>query len=99
MRSSTVSTWPNIIVALEFKPEPMRHVHDFEPVVAHRLERRDALAHAVHENFPAAAGNRAEAGRLEIADDFFQRLVEHFAEMDELARAEAVDVEAREICF
>ena len=47
--------------------EPVRHVHDFEPVVAHRLERRDALAHAVHQDFPAAAGDRAQAGRLEIA--------------------------------
>ena len=37
--------------------EPVRDVHDFEPVVAHGFEWRDALAHAVHENFPAAAGN------------------------------------------
>ena len=79
--------------------QPMRHIHDFEPVVAHRLERRNFLAHAVHENFPAAAGNRAQPGLHEIADDFLQRLVEHFAEMDELARAEPVDVDLRKLRF
>ncbi len=79
--------------------EPVRHVHDFQPVAAHRLERRNVLAHAVHENFPAAAGNRTEAGRFEIGNDFFQRLVEHLAEMDELAGAETVDVDLRKFGF
>jgi hypothetical protein len=41
------------------KSEPVRHIHDFQPVAAHGLERRNAFAHAVHENFPAAAGNGA----------------------------------------
>jgi len=79
--------------------ETMRHVHDFEPVVAHRLERRDALTHAIHQDFAAAAGNRTESGRLEIADDGFQRFVEHFAEMHEFARTETVDVEIGEFVF
>ena len=79
--------------------QPVRHVHHFQPVVAHRFERRNALAHAVHQNFPAAAGNRAETGGLEIADDFLQRLVEHFAEMDELAGAETVNVDLRKFVF
>ena len=77
----------------------MRHVHDFEPVVAHRLERCDALPHAVHENFSAAAGNRAKPGFHKIADDGFQRLVEHFSEMDELAWTETVNVKAGKFIF
>ena len=44
--------------------EPMGDVHDFQPVVAHGFERGNALAHAVHEDFAAAAGNGAESGRL-----------------------------------
>ena len=77
----------------------MRRVHHVQPIVAHRLERRDALAHAVHENLPAAARNRAKAGLDELADDFLQRQLEHFAEMDEFRRAEAVDVDPREFAF
>src|SRR5947199_8751012 len=33
---------------------------------------------------------------MEIPDDLLQRLVEHFAEMDELARAETMDIDLRE---
>ena len=59
----------------------MADIHDLEPVIAHGFQRRNALAHTVHENFAAAAGNGAETGGFEIADDFFERLVEDFAEM------------------
>ena len=48
---------------------------------------------------PAAAGDGAKAGFHKILDEGFQRFVEHLAEMDELARAEAVDVESRELIF
>ena len=87
------------MVAEEFKPEPVRDVHDLQPVVAHRFERRDALAHAVHQDLAAAAGDRPQARRLEIADDLLQRLLKHLAEVDELARAEAVDVDLRELAL
>ena len=75
----------------------MRHVHHAKPFVAHRLERRDAFAHAVHENLAAAAGNGAQPGLHEIADDLLHRLVEKFLERDELARAEPVDVHLRKL--
>ena len=68
MRSSTVSTWPNIIVARGIQSEAMRDIHDFEPIVAHRFQRRDAFADAVDENLAAAAGNGAEAGCFELAE-------------------------------
>src|SRR6266571_6019588 len=77
----------------------MRHIHHFKPVVAHGLEWRDAFAHAVNENFSTAPRDRAEPGLLEIAEDLLERLVEHFPEMDELARAETVDVDLREFAF
>src|SRR5208283_925036 len=47
----------------------------------------------------AAAGNGPQARRLEIADDLVQRLVEYFAEMNELARTEAVHVELRKLAL
>ena len=86
MRSSTVSTWPNIIVALEFKPEPVGDPHDLEPLVGVALERRDSVADAIDQDFAAAAGNRAEAGLLESADHFLQRHPEDLGEVVELRR-------------
>src|SRR5439155_22977650 len=77
----------------------MRHVHHFEPVVAHRLERRDAFADTAHEYLAAAAGNRTEARRLEQGNNLLQRQFEHLAEMDELARTETVNVDLRELRF
>src|SRR5208282_1770355 len=79
--------------------QPVRHIHDFKPVIAHGLERRDFFADTVHQNFAAAAGNRAEAGGLEIADYFLQRLVEYLAEVDELAGTETVDVDLGKLAF
>src|SRR6266545_7188297 len=77
----------------------MRHGHDFEPIVAHGFERRNALAHAVHQDFPAAARDGTEPGFFEVTDDLLQRLVEHFAEMYELARAETMNVDMRKFAF
>ena len=36
---------------------------------------------------------------LNSPNDFFERQVEDLAEMNELARAEAVDVDLRKLCF
>ena len=79
------------------QPEPMRDVHDLQPIVAHRFQRRNALAHPVHQDFAAAARDRTQARRFEVGNDLLQRLAENLAEMDELARAEAVDVDLRKL--
>ena len=77
----------------------MRHIHDLEPVIAHGFERRDALANAINQDFAAATRNRAQPGGFEIGDDRLKRLVEDFAEMDEFARTESVNVDLRELAF
>ena len=79
--------------------EAVRDIHHGEPVVAHGLERRDAFAHAIDENFAAATGDRAKARGVKIGDDFFKRFVEDIAEVNELARAEAVNVHLRKLRF
>ncbi len=48
-------------------PEPMRRVVDVEPDVRVLLARRDEAADAVGEHLGAAAGERSEPGRLELA--------------------------------
>ena len=70
----------------------MADVHDFEPIIAHRFEWGDSLANAIDQNFAAAAGNGAEAGFSEVGNDCFERKVEDFAEVDEFARAETVNI-------
>src|ERR1700722_3036057 len=77
----------------------MRDRHDLEPVIAHRLERRDALTHPIHQYLPSPARNGAKARPRELRDDVLQRQAEHVAKMDELARAEAVDINLRELAF
>src|ERR1035437_443900 len=77
----------------------MRDVHDRQPVIAHCLEGRNALAHAVHQDLAAAARNGPQARSLEIPDDLLQRLLKDLAEVDELARTEAVDVDLLELAL
>jgi hypothetical protein len=77
----------------------MRDVHDLQPIIAHRLERRNALAHAVHQYFAAAARDGPQPRSLEISDNLLQRLLKHLAEVDKLARTEAVDVDLRELAL
>ena len=95
MRSSIVSTWPNIIVALEFKPSSCATSITSSHWSLLHFERRDALPHAIHQNLAAAARNRAEPRFLKTRDDFPQRHLEHLREMVELRRAEPVDVDLR----
>src|SRR5215469_4100418 len=79
--------------------QAMRHVHDFEPVVAHGFERRNSLTDTVHKDFSTAARDRSEAGGAEIRNDFFQGFIEHLTEMDELAGAETMDVKIGKLVF
>ena len=50
------------------------------------------ITHAVHEDFPAAARQAAQASRNEVPENLFHRFVEEPAERHELARAEAMHV-------
>src|SRR6266516_814000 len=77
----------------------MGHVHDLEPIIAHGFQRRNPLAHAIHENLATAARNRAKPCGLEIRDNSLEWLIKDFTKMDELTRAEAMDVDPREFAF
>ena len=61
----------------------VRDLHHFEPLVALAFERRDSVAHAIHQNLAAAAGDRAEPGFLELRDHFPQWHPEHFGKVIE----------------
>ena len=57
------------------------------------------MAHSVHEDFAATTRDRAQPGFFEITDDPLQRLVEHFAEMNEFTRTESMDVDLGKLAF
>ena len=67
MRSASVSPMPYIMVTEVFMPFLMRDLHDLEPAIGARLLLGDQVAHALHENLAAAAGNRVEAGLHQLA--------------------------------
>src|SRR2546425_1898287 len=77
----------------------MCHVHHAQPFIAHRLERSNPVAHAIHQDFAAAAGNRAKPRLHEIADDLLDWFVEKLLECDELAWTEAMNVDLRKLAF
>src|ERR1700690_2398372 len=77
----------------------MGDIHYFQPIVAHGLERRNSLAHAVDQDLSAAARDRPESRCFEIRNDFFQRFAKHFSEMNELAWTEPVNIDLREPRF
>src|SRR5690606_2182859 len=74
--------------------EAMGVVHDAHPVVGHRLERGNAPANGVDEDFAAPSGDAAEAGRGEVTEDLLDGFVKELGKRDELAGTEAMDVEA-----
>ena len=96
MRSSTVSTWPNIMVAVEARPSRCATSITFKPFIAHGFEWGDSLAHAIHKDLAAAAGNGAQARFDKFTDNFLDGFLEDLLEMDKLARAEPVDIDLRE---
>lgn len=77
--------------------EPMRGVHHAHPLRGVRLQRCDAVAHAVHEDFPAATGHGAKPSGDEVFQDLLDGFVEELGEGDHLAGAKTVDVEAGEL--
>ncbi len=52
--------WPNIIVAVERIPHPVRLFVDVEPFLPRGLVFHEALAHVVHEDLGAPSGQRIE---------------------------------------
>src|ERR1041385_3483090 len=77
--------------------ESVRCLHHVEPLLAGAFERRDAVAHLVHEYFAATARYRPQPGMLELPDDFGHRHFEYFREMTKLWWREAVDVHLRKV--
>ena len=73
----------------------MRDLHHFQPRVRIAFQRRDPVADAIDQNFAAAAGDRAEAGLLELRDHLAQRHAEQIREVLQLRRAEPVNVDVR----
>ena len=77
----------------------MRDIMHAQPIVGHRLEGRNPLAHAIHQNLAATAGNGTKARAGELPDDILQRQTKDLAKMNELARAESMDVELRKFAL
>jgi hypothetical protein len=73
--------------------QPMCLAHYPKPLVALAFERCNSIAHAIDENLPTAAGNAAEAGFLELLQHLAHRHSKYFAEVAELRRREAVDID------
>ena len=59
---------------------------------------RNPLAHPIDQYFAAASGDGTEPRRLEGDDDLAQWHPEHFREVLQLGRAEAVDIDVRILC-
>ena len=77
--------------------EAVPHPHDVQPVGGVRLALSDRLADAVHQDFRPAAGDAAEAGRLQPDQHLVQRQLVQPGEVDDLRRAEGVQVDRREV--
>ena len=97
IRSASVSTWPNIIVAVLRPPSSCQTRLTFEPVVGQHLAAGDRLAHAIDQNLRPAAGQAAQAGRLQPLEHRAQRQLRDLGEVVDLRRAEAVDVDLRKV--
>src|SRR6266404_2279445 len=67
-------------------------LHDALPIRP-RLLAGDLVAHALHEDLAAAAGNRVETSRHQLPDDRFDRHAEPAREEVDLRGREAVDVD------
>src|SRR5260370_5107322 len=70
-------------------------LHHFQPLVAVNFQRRNPFAHAINQNFAAAARNRTQPRILEFRDHLAQRHAESFREMLEFRRTKSVDVNVR----
>ena len=76
--------------------EPVRRVVREEPEVRVLLARRDQPAHAVGEDLGAAAGERAEPGRLQLAQHLLVREPGERRHVVDLARRVELEVHVRQ---
>ncbi len=95
MRSSTLSTWPNIIVAELLRPSRCAMRMTSSQWSVSHLSGEMRLRTASTRISPPPPGMGAEARLLEARDDLLQRQAEDLREMVELRRREAVDVDRR----
>ncbi len=95
MRSSTLSTWPNIIVALEFSPSSWAMAMASSQRSLLHLSGAMRLRTRSTRISPPPPGIGAEARFLELGDDLAHRHLKHLREVVELRRAERVDVDVR----
>src|SRR5436309_640526 len=75
------------------QPELVRDLHHFQPLIAVNFQRRNLLAHAINQNFAAAARNGAQPRVFELGDHFTQRHPESFRKVLEFRRTESVDID------
>ena len=92
-RSSTVSTWPYIIVAVVDMPELVGVAHHVEPLRRLRLLRRDDVAHAVDEDLAAAARERVEPRVAQPRERLPDRQLRAPRDVLDLRRRERVQVD------
>ena len=90
-RSSSVSTWPNIIVAVVFIPRPWATSITWSHSAVEPLRDADDVPHAVRQDLGTAARDRVQAGSHEAPERLFHREPRHAADVVDLGRREAVD--------
>ena len=73
--------------------QPVCRLHHLEPAVGPGLFLRHAVADLLHQDLAAAAGNRVEASRDQLADHRFERHPEPPGEEVDLGRRETVNVD------
>ena len=80
------------------EPRPPRACHcaaDVQPLVGRGLRGADGLADAIHEDFRPSARQAAQARRLQPLQDRADRQPRGGGDVDDLRRAETVDVQPR----
>ena len=79
--------------AAQFVPDS----HHIEPVVGQHFAASHLLANAIDQNLAAAARQTAQAGGFESRQHFAKRQLADLREVMNLRRAEAVDIDLREL--
>jgi hypothetical protein len=74
----------------------MRNAHHAQPIIPAAFPDADFLSHAWGKDLPAAARYRGETGGMKAPDHLAHIHLEKALELDELRRAEGVNVHRRE---
>ena len=89
------STWPNIIVTFERKPDSMGGVVHLEPLRGRDLVRTDHAPDLVVEDLRGRTGERTEACIVQARQVVLERKAERRRSLPHLQRRERVDVQPR----